>query len=288
MISIQSDDPATDYPHHRPLTRKEETYHAYRAQYYNDKKSERILVRANTLWAKTYTKEFARPRWAQANYRELLAAAVLGLYDAVYDFDPLMECKFASYANNKMLRRLNEAYEIMLNETAPRMPRSARDVWEKTRRQQRRLEQNLQKDVSIEQAAESLELTEKWKEVVIARKNQQMIPYSKRLSVYEGDQTNFEEIIPADNPSIVDIISDQQCAEMIDAGLDTLPAQAQYILNVCPAIGLSSDGSTLQSLATRMKLTRERIRQIRDEAKQKLYKNHLKLKRRKYIDSRKN
>jgi RNA polymerase sigma factor (sigma-70 family) len=272
MFRIESEK-QVEYKSREPLTNEEEHYHAYRAQYYNDKESERTLIEANVRWAKIFTQQFCENRGVKGFTDELLCAAVLGLYDTVYAYDPTRGTRFGSYANSKMLNRLNIALDVLLNESAPKIPRNTTSLYVELKREQDRLEQVHQRTVSLDDAIESLDLTDEWRHVMVDRFNSQMVPFSKRLSAYDTDTVNFEELIASPQPDIDDQINAAQCAEMIDAELTHVPAQAMFILEQNIGSGLSA-GSTLESIGDSMSITRERVRQIRNDAKQQLYRRH--------------
>jgi len=288
MIVIHS--PNLDkYPHTPTLTRDEEAYHTYRAQYYNDSRSADLLISSNTAWAKTYTQQYAVMRHIKENRSELLAAAVLGLHHAVKSFNPEYGYRFSSYANAKMFEQMELVDRSFRDDSSIYFPRSARSLYHKVIAKQESMTKKRLEHVPIDVAAHELNISPNWTRIITERSTLQMIPYSKRLSSYflerHDFQTNFEETIPANTPSPDDELNDAQCAGIIDDALDTLPAQATYILSEVPVSGVSTAGETLASIGLTMNLSRERVRQISEQAKQKLYRYHNLTQRRKYIDN---
>ena len=264
----------------RPALSDEMTaHHVYRAQYYNDEQSVITLIEANMKWAKTYTKQFADSREIYGQKNELLSAAVLALLDAIYNFDPEADTKFLSYANYRMDYRLSQALHEMLSESGPRIPRSAVAIIVQANKKQAEMEKELQRFVPLDEVCDAIETTDHMRDAVVQKSIRQIIPY-------RSADANLEEVIPANQPAIDDEINDAQCVTMIDRALDRIPAQAYYILSANPGDNLSTDGSTLRSLAETMGISHEYVRHLRERAKQTLYRQHLK--KGNYFDNRKN
>jgi len=87
-----------------------------------------------------------------------------------------------------------------------------------------------------------------------------------------GVVTTFNDLASYDNPmgdGLKDLLEEEQ-TDAVHAALDGLKSRERHVLMRVYGLHNGGDGDTLQSIATDNKITRERVRQIKESALEKL------------------
>lgn len=188
---------------------------------------------------------------------DLIQEGNLGLLKAVDRFDHRRGCKFSTYAVWWIRQTIRRA--ITTHMRPVRLPANVAELLTKLRTARENLRQDLQRQPDDEELAESLDISidrvEKLKQVMQSH-------VSIHTPLGDDGETSLGHIIPDERgtpaPEQVDA---WMLRERLDDVLKTLPKREETILRL--RYGIGSDRIwTLEEVADRFGVSRERIRQI--------------------------
>ncbi|KXS41153.1 MAG: RNA polymerase primary sigma factor [Candidatus Frackibacter sp. T328-2] len=247
---------------HDILSREEEVKLARRAQN-GDEEAKTQLIEHNLRLVVDIAKKY---RGKGMELQDLIQEGNLGLMKAIDKFDPEKGYKFSTYATwwirQRITRSLPEAKTI-------RVPVH---IWEKTTKVfkvKERLYNELNREPTIEEIAEELRIDAEKVEEIIKISSEQNLASLNNL-VGEDKNTELGELIVDDNvEDPVKGVSNQFLKEDLEEVLAELTEREAEIIRL--RFGLKDNWSrTLQEVADRFKLSRERIRQIQQKALKRL------------------
>jgi len=197
--------------------------------------------------------------------QDLIAEGNFGLLRAIEAFDPSMNTRFSTYASfwiKQSMRRglVNTAKTI-------RIPAYMVNLLTKWRRATAKLQEELGRTPSPEEIAASLRLS---------RRQFNIIRNCLDVNIFAPKTDQFESSLPL-GEMLIDGRAKAPNAEMIDADdrrhvfdeLDKMDQREATVLRM--HFGLDDDHpKTLREIGERLGLTRERVRQIENEALSKL------------------
>jgi RNA polymerase primary sigma factor len=244
---------------------QEERRLARRAQQGDEKAAER-LVTANLRFVISYVKKY---QGHGLDLSELVAIGNEGLLKAVRKFDPDQGVKFISYAvwwvRQAVLKALAEQTRSV------RIPLNQNSQLIKLARAETVLAQVLKRDPTD---AEIGRLIEESPEVVRTSRQMSAVEISLDAPVDRSDReaaTLGERFIGGDGVEVEETTDTKLMRERIDHALRTyLTPRERRILYLYYGLEEGSEAMTLEKIGALMGVTRERIRQIRERAFEKL------------------
>jgi len=243
------------------LTPEQEKELAYRVAQ-GDLEARDLMVRANLRLVVNIARSYAGKG---LSLQDLIEEGNLGLLRAVEGFDPTMDTRFSTYASYWIKQSIKRA--LVNTAKTIRIPAYMVELLSKWRRASTELEDKLGRQPTFEEIARYLELPKKKLNII-----------KKAIRVYNSapqtDQTDDgwslgEMIMDERSKSPDDALEDSDCLEHVMRLLDTLDQREAKVLRM--RFGLDDqEPKTLKEIGQALGLTRERVRQIENEALQKL------------------
>jgi len=245
---------------HRLLTKEEEFELARRIRE-GDKDALDRLVNANLRFVVSVAKKFLNQG---LSYMDLIAEGNIGLITAAKRFDERRDFRFISYAVWWIRQAIQKAIAEQTNTV--RLPINRSQQAQKIKRMAQTLEQKNGRPAKEDEIAERLDLT--------TRKMNQIRAASRPMvsldqSIYEDDVTLAETLVdPEDLNPEQDFVMDELQTEMSEA-LDLLSPRERDIVMRYYGLG-DQETSSLEAIGQDIHLSRERVRQIRNQALKKI------------------
>lgn len=244
------------------LTREEERDLARRIRA-GDKKALDALVKANLRFVVSIAKQYANQG---LSLEDLINEGNLGLIKAAHRFDEERGFKFISYAvwwiRQAMLQSLAEHSRIV------RLPLNRAGTLYRIGKVSRQLDQELGRAPSAEEIAARLNIsTEEVEDTMVIANTHVSLddPYSAdKDDTALVDYLTDERQAAPDEDTYTSALSDD-----LERALGTLTDRERMILSLYFGLG-GDEPMTLEDIGKRLKLTRERIRQIKEKAIQRL------------------
>ena len=225
-----------------------------------DNEARNALVEANLRFVVSISKEYQN---RGLSLTELISAGNVGLITAAERFDETRGYKFISYAVWWIRQAVLQA---LMEQSTVRLPVNRRDLLAKILRAHEDL-QSIGESVTVEKVAQSLDIA--------PEKVEQALVDNQPVCYLDAP---FED---GENRSMIDVLSDEKgrspedevfsqvLREDLDSVLDRLNARESEVIRLY--FGLSGEPPlTLEEIGGRFKLTRERVRQIKEVALDKL------------------
>ena len=223
-----------------------------------DNEALRKLVKANLRFVVSVAKQYQNQGMTLP---DLINEGNLGLMKAAQRFDETRGFKFISYAvwwiRQAILQSLAEQARIV------RLPVNKIGSINRINRTFARLEQEFEREPSSLEIAELLEMIpEDVKEAL--KTNGRTVSMDAPLSS-EEDNTMYDVIQSSDTPSPDKNLINESLAYEIERALNTLSNRESKVLKLYFGLGMKHP-FTLEEIGEQMKLTRERVRQIKEKA----------------------
>ena len=245
---------------HRLLTREEEFDLARRIRT-GDKAALDRLVNSNLRFVVSVAKKFLNQG---LSYMDLIAEGNIGLITAGKRFDERREFRFISYAVWWIRQSIQKAIAEQTNTV--RLPINRSQQAQRMKRVSQKLEQKLHRNIADGEIAEQMELD--------PRKMNQIRAASKPLvsldkPLYDDDVTladtlaNPEDLTPDGNYVAGELV------EELDNAMGLLTPREKSIVIRYYGLG-SEETASLETIGQDINLSRERVRQIRNQALSKM------------------
>jgi len=227
-----------------------------------DEAARNKLVKANLRFVVSVAKQYQNQG---LSLQDLINEGNIGLIKAAERFDETRGFKFISYAvwwiRQSILQAIAEQSRIV------RLPLNQIGSINKISKETARLEQELERMPSVEEIADLVEIPEN-KVAESIRISGKHVSVDAPVSADE-DATMLDLFIPSDTPSTDQALIQESLAKEIQRALSSLTKKERDIINMYYGIGYSHPYS-LDEIADKYKLTRERVRQIKEKAIKRL------------------
>ena len=249
-----------DIQNYHPLSRKEETELIQRARA-GDDSAMHALVNANLRFVVSIAKGYTN---YGLSFIELISEGNFGLIEAVKRFDETRGFKFITYAvwwiRQAILKALAEQSK------AARPPMSQINDLQKVEKNTGRLSQKLGRNPTLEEIAESAEIS-------LDRARNAIEVGARDLSfdapINPDEEDSFMGVFVADEPSFEASLEKDDLHQALHRCISELDGRERQIVR--SYFGLEDQSPmTLEQIGAVLGLTRERVRQLRDRALQKI------------------
>nr|WP_294897741.1 RNA polymerase sigma factor RpoD/SigA [uncultured Pedobacter sp.] len=195
---------------------------------------------------------------------DLINEGNLGLIKAAKRFDETKGFKFISYAvwwiRQSILQAIAEQSRIV------RLPLNQVGSLSKISKAFSRLEQEFEREPSPEELADTLETTVDKISDTLSNSGRHV---SMDAPFVQGEENTLLDVLENDNPNTDSNLIDESLSEEIKRSLSTLTEREREIIVLF--FGLSTNHPlSLEEIGEKFNLTRERVRQIKDKALQRL------------------
>ena len=244
----------------QPLSRKKEVEFFKRAKA-GDDTARQALVHANLRFVVRVARDF---KGYGLSLIELISEGNLGLMEAIKRFDETRGFKFITYAvwwiRQAILKALAEQGKIA------RPPMSQISDWQKVDRETNALAQALGRAPTFEEIVARLDISaDRTRNAVEA--SQQDI--SLDAPAFPDEETSLAQVFAIDQETVDIRYEHAQMAETVTACLQVLDPRESQVVQAY--FGLeNTQPRTLEEIGNTMGVTRERVRQLRNRALEKM------------------
>jgi RNA polymerase primary sigma factor len=248
--------------HDIPLLKREDECRLARGIRAGEKEALDTLVKSNLRFVVSVAKQYAGQG---LSLTDLINEGNIGLMKAAERFDEKRGFKFISYAvwwvRQAMLQALAEQSRIF------RVPLNRATTLYRVGKVQKKLTQDLGREPSIDEIAEKLKLSRK---EVRGTLDIAFVPLSMDESYGDDEENPLRDFLCDDEaPDTDEMTYINSMSEDVGKVLASLGPRERQILIRYFGIG-HDEPETLEKIGQRFGLTRERIRQIKEETLQKL------------------
>ncbi len=219
------------------------------------------LVKSNLCFVVSIAKQYQNQG---LSLPDMINEGNLGLIKAAGLYDETRGFKFISYAVWWIRQKIMEA--ISLNSKIVRLPRSKIDDIIKLNKISSKLEQEFERTPTIEEISLVAEMIHG--HVVDAIDHDQKDKSLDRQLGFEnsGSDTMLGMITNENSPQPDEILMNESLRKELERSLSTLSARASDTLKLFFGLNGNPDGISLEEIAEKLKITRERVRQIKKKA----------------------
>lgn len=248
----------------KPLTREEEKRLARIIQAGGKGVNEamHILIVANSKYTVTEAKKY---QTGNIPFSELLQQANLGAIEAAKRFDPEMDKKFITYlkpwVKQSILQYISEYGRLL------RLPANQVALKNKIRKYKTLFFQGNGHNPSVLEIAEYLEV--EYEKVDFLERNLKTVISMDNTLGDESDTNISETIENEDSPSPAEGLMEEDLSITMNRVLSKLNGREREIVKMLNGVGYETE-YTLDEVAEIFSLTRERIRQIKEDAFKKM------------------
>ena len=246
------------------ITREQEVLLAKRIKQH-DQEALDTLVRSNLRFVVSVAKKYQNQG---VSLSDLINEGNLGLIRAAHKFDETKGIKFISYAvwwiRQSILQALAEQSRIV------RVPLNRAGTLHRIGKRASTLLQELGRQPTNTEIADGLDITE---DEVAKTMMISQVPLSLDAPLTPGEDNRLLDYLPDNmNPTPDEITFEKALSEAIEESLASLKERESKILRLY--FGLDGeDPMTLEDIGTLLRITRERVRQIKEKALLKLRHN---------------
>lgn len=227
-----------------------------------DQKALERMVNANLRFVVSVAKQYQNQG---LSLLDLINEGNVGLIKAAKRFDETRGFKFISYAVWWIRQAISQA--IAEQSRMIRLPLNQVGSLNKLKKTSSRLEQLYERTPSNSELAEQLEISEHKLEAMVKANSH---PISTDTPFIEGDEYTFLDFYVSETAEPTDsVLMKESLSKEINRTLETLPEKEREIISLYFGIGMSHN-FTLEEIGLKYDLTRERVRQIKENAMRRL------------------
>src|SRR5690554_1521558 len=220
------------------------------------------LSRANLRFVISVAKQYQNQG---LSLPDLINEGNLGLVKAAKRFDETRGFKFISYAvwwiRQSILQAIAEQSRIV------RLPLNQVGSLSKISKAFSRLEQEYEREPSPEELAETLETTVDKVSDILSNSGRHV---SMDAPFVQGEENTLLDVLENHDPETDSVLIDESLSEEIKRSLATLTEREREIIVLFFGLGGVNHQLSLEEIGEKFSLTRERVRQIKDKALQRL------------------
>ena len=243
------------------ITAEEEVQLAQRIKQ-GDQTALEKLTKANLRFVVSVAKQYQNQG---LSLPDLINEGNLGLIKAAQRFDETRGFKFISYAVWWIRQSILQA--LAVQSRIVRLPLNQVGSLNRIRKEPWKLEQKFERPPSPDEIAESLDLPENKVDSVL-KITTRTVSMDAPLTQDE-DMSLLDVYVSDDNPTTDNDLMKESLAREIQRSLATLTKKERDVINLYYGIGMNH-GLTLDEIAMKFDLTRERVRQIKEKAIRRL------------------
>ncbi len=220
------------------------------------------LTKANLRFVVSVAKQYQNQG---LSLPDLINEGNLGLIKAARRFDETRGFKFISYAvwwiRQSILQALAEQSRIV------RLPLNQVGSLNRISKELSRLEQKFERPPLPDELAESLDIPQEKINAVMKISTRHV---SMDAPLAQDEETKFIDVyMNEDGPNTDNQLMYESLSREIQRSLSTLTEKERDVINLYFGLGMAH-GLTLEEIATKFDLTRERVRQIKEKAIRRL------------------
>ncbi|MCR4813078.1 MAG: RNA polymerase sigma factor RpoD/SigA [Bacteroidales bacterium] len=220
------------------------------------------LTRANLRFVVSVAKQYQNQG---LSLPDLINEGNVGLIKAAKRFDETRGFKFISYAVWWIRQSILQA--IAENSRIVRLPANQLGALNKLKKEMSKLEQELERPPSEEELAERVDLPEDKIKNILGISGRHI---SIDAPLVADEDTNFVDVLPnEDTPPTDDALMKESLSLEIERSLATLTEYEREVIKMYFGIGMPHPLS-LDEIAMKFNLTRERVRQIKEKGLKRL------------------
>jgi len=217
------------------------------------------LINANLRLVVSVAKRYLR---SGVPLPDLINMGSEGLEKAIEKFDESKGCRFSTYAVNWIKQKISRG--ICKEARIVRLPTHVVAIVMKIRRESDRLEGQLGRQASVEELAAAT--------LLVPTEIEKYIDLFEPLSLEQLRENNgdisYEDFIPETALNPADAVEKKMIAESIRHYLPKLSEIERFVID--NRFGIDCEEGTLEEIGRKLKVTRERVRQIEQRAIKKL------------------
>lgn len=230
-----------------------------------DRKALDKLTKANLRFVVSVAKQYQNQGLSLS---DLINEGNLGLLKAAQKYDETRGFKFISYAvwwiRQSILQALAEQSRMV------RLPLNQVSNMTKINRELNKFEQENERKPSLEEIAERIDLPEE--KIEAAMKSNTGHHLSMDAPLTEGEDGSLLDVLSnADAPGTDKALLVESLRKELLTALDRLTQKERTIISAFYGIGIPA--MSLEEISEKLKLTRERVRQIKEKAIRRLRRN---------------
>ena len=215
------------------------------------------LARSNLRFVVSVSKKFQNQG---LTLNDLISEGNLGLIKAAKRFDETKGFKFISYAVWRIRQAIMQA--IAEQSRMVRLPLNQVGSLTRLHKTFARLEQEYQRDPSLEELADAMEKSADAIADVISKSGRHL---SVDAPFVNGEDNSLLDVLITPGAGTDDALMKESLAHAIHHSLAVLTAREREIITLFYGIGLV-DAQSLDEISVHYGLTRERVRQLKDKA----------------------
>ena len=220
------------------------------------------LTKANLRFVVSVAKQYQNQG---LSLPDLINEGNVGLIKAAKRFDETRGFKFISYAVWWIRQSILQA--IAENSRIVRLPSNQLGALNKLKKEISKLEQQLERPPSEEELADMLDIPEDKIKAIMGISGRHV---SIDAPLASDEDVNFVDVLPnEDTPPTDDKLMQESLSQEIERCLSTLTPYERDVIKMYYGIGLPHPLS-LDEIAMKFNLTRERVRQIKDKGIKRL------------------